>query len=55
MFVKKISRENGSISVQIVENKRVQNKVIQKTIQHLGQYTDKKRLEQGGCPISRWN
>ncbi len=39
MFVKKIPRKNSSISVQIVENKRVQNKVIQKTIQHLGQYT----------------
>jgi transposase len=45
MFVKKVKRPNNSISIQIVENTRVGEKVVQKVIRHMGQYVNEKEIE----------
>ncbi len=45
MFVKKVKRPNGSISIQIVDNQRVGKKVIQKVIRHMGQWVHEDEIE----------
>jgi len=46
MFVKKIKRPNGSTTIQIVDNKRVGDKVVQKVIRHMGQWITEKEITQ---------
>ncbi len=45
MFVKKVKRPNNSISIQIVENKRVGKKIIQKVIRHMGQWVHQDEID----------
>ncbi len=45
MFVKRVKRPNGSISIQIVDNQRVGKKVVQKVIRHMGQWVHEDEIE----------
>lgn len=45
MFVREISKPNGSVSIRIVESIRCGDKVIQKTIRTLGQHKDSREIE----------
>ena len=45
MFVKRVKRPNNSTSIQIVENRRVGEHVVQKVIRHMGQYVNENEIE----------
>lgn len=45
MFVREVSKNNGSVSIRIVQSLRKGNKVVQKTIRTLGQHKDPREIE----------
>lgn len=45
MFVREVAKNNGSVSIRIVESARRGNKIVQKTIRTLGQHKDLHEIE----------
>jgi transposase len=45
MFIREDKRDNGAISIRIVESVRQGDRVVQKTVRSLGQHKDAKELE----------
>lgn len=45
MFVREVSKANGSVSIRIVESVRRGNKIVQRTVRALGQHKDPKEIE----------